>query len=591
MISPENTYSYSIGTSGLNYSSNENMLSSSVLIGDSCNVNLHDTFIKVRGGTELFLEIENVEISGLFYFDIKRTTGLLLTTFNGKIFKDKICLKTGLGLNRFSNFVRWNDSVIICNQVNLPQVWDGESTTTSDLEFPEAGWSSNQYPMQSVVHGKGNSERLWTIGAGHSPKLIYYSKTNDGLSEPDFTGDDAGFIYLETGDDVGLTGIIEFGDRLIAFSNESSFLVLDNDYDPANWGYTQAQWKGGCASWRLIARLENDILCMMKDGTVYSISAVQQYGDYISSSITEPASIDTFFNKKFDLSQINKFHCIYDPFLRAIKFFGVAKYNEKVNQALVYFVDKTPSTGWAFHIGSGHVEKEHESRFDETNFDIDSFDITFEREVIKSSSIFDVDKVNIDPPDGEEDILVVESGYNASCSSIVPTLKNQYKIFTGDYSGRVWELETSRMKDRQSSFDVVLNPAPLFFGDQRSLKRFKRGYIEIKATNTFKIEISFFKDNLFIKSVTIMSKSSGDVYGEAIYGKSRYATLQWETIRYPINLIGRGLTQKIKHSQEENASRYGEAIYGKDVYTYLSAGKPFLLGRNFIDLNILGHRI
>ena len=302
---------------------------------------------------------------------------------------------------------------------------------TIDIIDPHADWSASDQPIQVIKHGNGNSERLWAVGTTGTPGFVYYSNDNDGSSLPSFLASGSGRIYIDTGDKFGLIGACEYQDRLMVFGKNNTYVIDDSDSSPDNWGYSQAGWKGGASNHRLIIVTPNDVLAMMDDGDIYSVSAVQSYGDYKAASIARPAGVDTWIRDNIDLTYISSFHAIYDPNLKAIKWFMVRKTQTQVDTCLVYYIDRSPDKAWTLHNNT-------------------------------TSNI---------------------NGYNASCSFNFKGADNKDNIYTGDWGGTgkgwIWKTEQTSYSDNSTAYEVKLRtPRMSLGGDQdptavRINKKFK----------------------------------------------------------------------------------------------------------------------
>ena len=183
--------------------------------------------------------------------------------------------------------MQWDDELYCCNGANVPTVWS-EATISVDISTTSmpSDWTGTNYPSQMIQHGSANSLRNWAIGCPSTPKNVYV--TPDGTPK-DFSDGNVLTFFIETGDGHGIVGGVEYGDRLVLFGKTKSFIMNDTDTNTDNWGYTESQWYGGAANWRLIIRTPNDIVCMMEDGEIYSVSAAETYGDYKAASLTRPS--------------------------------------------------------------------------------------------------------------------------------------------------------------------------------------------------------------------------------------------------------------------------------------------------------------
>ncbi|MGB2809465.1 MAG: hypothetical protein WBC22_17115, partial [Sedimentisphaerales bacterium] len=285
------------------------------------------------------------DVTGIFDFTLASgTQKIVRATSDGQLWEATTgVLKSGWTANKKVHVCQISDEIIFCNGANKPTVWDGDAAETTDLANVPTDWAGTNYPQQMIQHGRGNSLRNWALGCPSTPKTIYV--TPDGTPK-DFTQGTVLTFNIETGDGFGVVGGIDFGDRLILFGKRRSFVIDDSDTETDNWGYSEAQWVGGAAHHRLIVRTPNDIVAMMEDGEIYSVTAAEAYGDYKAASLTRPSFIHEWIKTYIKLSAIADFHATYDPVIRAIKIFVVRVGETECNTALCYFIDREPSKAW-----------------------------------------------------------------------------------------------------------------------------------------------------------------------------------------------------------------------------------------------------
>lgn len=390
------TFQIPCSTGGFNHNPNLEAIAPNAMIDPSRNINTHNGYRQPRGGTA---KINGTAVSGtpqimgiVDYILPAGTQFIVFATNDGKIYKNSTTtIKTSLASSVNMNFTIFNDTLYCCNGSNVVQTWDGAAGATSNITNPAADWTTNQ-PIQMLVHGKGASERLWAVCG---TKNIYASANG---SDNFVTG--VINFSIETKDEYGLIAMLEWQDNLIAFGKRQAFIINDTDASTANWGYSNAPWNGGVGNHRLLVKTDNDVLVMSVDGDIYSLTAVLQAGDYKAASVARPAFIDKWIRENIDLAQIAKFHGLFDPVLRAVKFFMVSTGASQVDICLPFFIDKPALEAWGCpHENDGNI-----------------------------------------------------SGYNASCSAWVRKAVGNYKIYTGDYSGFIWELETTNLNDDSNSY-------------------------------------------------------------------------------------------------------------------------------------------
>lgn len=487
------TFQIPCNRGGLDNSPNIDVIEATQIIIGTENISLNEDGRQKRGGTSIKQAgYGGAQVMGGKDFTLTNGTQfLVVATADGKIWKDKdTTIKTGLANNVYTGFTIYNNELYAFNGSNTPQVWDGVAVSTSDMTNPDPAWTGTSQPTHAVVHGKGPSERMWAFGA--FPFSFSGSGLNtDGTSEADFS---TPFIeYVNTGDGFGITAGIEFGDRLIFFSKSRAFIFEDSDLDSANWGHTPAQWSGGVAHWRLLVRAPNDLFAMMEDGEVYSVATAQQFGDYKEASVSRPPFLDRWLRNNAKFDDIEKFHAVYDPELRHIKWFIVRSGQAQVDTALLLYLDRIrrygPEEAWTLH--SGATDSSGYSASASWNF-------------------------RVDPPEDHRDY-----------------------IYTGDYIGNVWDLEENSINDNNTAYTGIFKTPSLNQGDPRITKKYKRGWIVVKPAGNISLSVKTWVDGALHGSTqTVSLAGTGAVYGTAIYGTAIYGGDEVINVPFDIGAIG-----------------------------------------------------
>ncbi len=442
------------------------------MVDASRNISIHNGGKEKRGGTAHAFAAttgsKTDQVIGLHgYSQRGGSTFLIAVTSLGEIYSENSTLiKSSYNGVVFPSFVNFLDKVYISNTINQVQTWDGVAGTTSNLTNPSADFATKS-PIQLIKHGRNNSERLWAIGVPGFEHNIYVSADfSDDFSTTPLV------LNIDSGEKGGLIGGIEFGDRLIVFTRSQAFIINDASLVTSEWGWQSAQWKGGVGSHRLIVRVPNDVICMTDDGDVYSVAAADSYGDYKEASLVRTSFMHRWIQQNVDLTQLSKFHGVYDPELRAVKFFVVRNGQTQVDTALVFYIDaiQSPVNGWTIH--------------DNTN----SF-----------------------------------SGYSASSSTwFKQPAQTVYKTLTGDYAGQVWALEQAAKSDNSVGY-VARLITPFFDMDSpRLTKGFRKGHIVVREEGNFSLSIRIYIDNILRATETILLSTVGAVYGVDLYGTGAY---------------------------------------------------------------------
>jgi hypothetical protein len=510
------TYELKFDTSGFNYNRNMDLIEPSALVGRSRNINTHTGSIDTRGGTS---HVNTNPLTGVskvvgtdsndytcilahtstandkpitgadyaFYWQVSGTTGegtvwssstaytttqitgiydyqllngnqfIIVATNNGDVFKNNTTtIRTGASTRTFTEFAKYDNILYMVDGSTVPHTWNGSDATSTAITSIPASWSGTSYPSWIIPHGSENALSMVAGGCSNTPNYIYISEDGNG---DNFSDADVISIRIETEDSNGIVAAAVFGNNLILFSPRRAFLLDDSDDVSANWRYVPAQWFGGVAHQRLVVNTPNDIVCMTAAGDIYSVSTAQEYGDYKLASVSRPAFIDTWIKDKLRLDEIAKFHAIYDKELRAIKFFVVRSGKNKVDTALVYFIDKPPNQAWVIHTNESY-----------------------------------------------------NSGYAASASGIVEVSEIDV-VYTGDYSGDVWSLETNTRADNGNGYYSGFKTPWLHLEKPRNRKWFKRGWLLAESEGTHIVSVNWWVDGIAQTQTSITMEGNAGVLG------------------------------------------------------------------------------
>ena len=434
------------------------------------NLNLHNGGRQPRGGTakdNATVISGSPRIMGLYDFRLRNGTVFkVFATADGKIYKNYTdTIKTGLGASKIAWFETFGNELFFCNGNDQPQTWDGVAAGTSNLTSLPSDWTGTNHPRQVVKHGRGNSERMWYLGCPTTPHRIYASPDGNGK----LMGDASVItIEIETGDGFGITGGIEFGDRLIVFGKRKAYVINDASLTPADWGYDAAQWDGGVAHHRLLIRTPNDIVAMMEEGEIYSVTAAQEYGDYRMASLTAPAWMHKWIQDNLNLGLIEDFHGIYDPLIRAVRLFVVRSGQTQADTCLVYFIDRPPDQAWMI-----------------------------------------------------QDNLSYDSAFKASCSALFRKSPGIYKVYTGAYNGFAWETETNTRNDDGNAFYAGYKMPDINTGNPRHTMEFSSLRLIQQPSVTYSTQLRWSVDSVPKDSKAIPVTIVGGTVGTFVIGTDK----------------------------------------------------------------------
>lgn len=405
------TFRMPLTDTGFRDDRNVELLPPTALVYPSKNVNYHENGLSKRGGTEITITGQGNSGQGIFQFQTP-TQKTLLFAAGGTVYQTNYSnpLKMGMSTQNFVSFVQTANKVFWADGQTAPQYWDGIAPSSVAVQLPSS-WTGNM-PFQMVTHtraGSGAGDRLWAV----TPDSLWASALG---SPADFS--DANVIEIPIDTIGGLVGAYDLGGQLFAFSRTQTFLIQDTDPTVTNWGYVNALWEGGLASWRLIVKAYNNLFLMAEDGLIYSLQGVLTTGAYNASPLDRPAFVDKFIRDNVNLNNIQNFHVGYDRNLRALKYFMQSSGSIN-NVALTYFIDKQPTSAWIIH-----------------------------------------------------DNELFPSGYNATCSCEVRVNPGNYQVWTMDTTGNVWMLEQTSRDDNGNAYPVHIKTKPQDINIPRNNKHF-----------------------------------------------------------------------------------------------------------------------
>lgn len=471
------------------------------------NINIHNGGREKRGGTSKKYSTAfsgSPTIIGLCdYTNASGTQFLVVACSDQKIYKndtDTIATDMGGG-SYFPSFEIVGNTLFVCDGSVTPKSWDGGAGNFTNFANPAADWTANP-PFQFVKHGRGNSERLWALNNAK----VYASANGD----PDEFVTGVLVFPIETSERYGLVGMTEFRENLYIFGRKKTYIIDDSDTSTDNWGYEAAPWEGGAGNSRLIIKLPSDLVCMTEDGEIYSVSAVSEYGDLRAASLIRPSFMHTFIRDNVNLAQINKFHGIFDPIMRAIKFFVVRSGQTDVDTALVMFLDRPLEEAWVIH----------------------------------------------------DNIPTTYHGYKAASSAIVRKSVGDMKIYTGDYSGYVWELETADYNDDDSGYYGGFKTPPMHFDDPRSNKWFARCRVIGQPKGGYYLQAKTIIDGVAQGGNQLLSmQGSGAVLGEFLLDTDSLGGDEILEVDFDIAERGKRLQNEFYNANADETFFISELIY------------------------------
>lgn len=453
----------SIGVSfaavGLQHNPNVDAAPPDTLVHPTRNVNLGDAWVESRGGTSKVNASAGYGSAQLLGgFDYQKPDGTaqyhLVASADGKIYKNTSdTVATGLSTTAKPSFVQAGNKVYFANGSDACLQGDPSAGNLAAFTNPAADWSSEK-PFQLLLHANGENRRLVAL----TSTQVFFS-ANDTLDE--FVTGVVSFTVDVKG---GLKWGVMFGTRLIVGGRDEAVVFNTDDPSTDNWGYSRAPWFGGAAHFRLVIPMENDVIMVSEDATIYSLARVQQFNDYRVGALTRPAFMDRWLREHAKMSAISDWHATWDPVKRMVKFFIVRAGQTQVFSSLNFYPDRPLDRAWTVHESAG------------------------------------------------------ASGYKASCSFLVRVGEGDYQVYTGDYAGFLWKLEQANKNDDGAAFTASFRTPHLHFGNPRGSKRFVRGFLIIEPKGDYNLTVNIWVDGQVKSSTTVSMAGTGALLGSFVLG-------------------------------------------------------------------------
>lgn len=487
-----------MGVRGLNYNPNVSLIPKNALLWPSRNVDLHKGVAETRTGTTKVNATAvsgGPRIMGITDYRLDASTSFQpFATSDGKVWGSPTSsIKSGMSASNHFHFETFDVSgvnkLFITDGSTRPQIWDGSAAATEDLPNIPTDWTGSNFPAQLVRHQQGFASVMVAIGFSTTWKNVYISADDDAT---DFDDTDVRVFVIDTGDGIGPVAGIDFGERLFVFGKNQSFYLNDQSSDSAEWFFVPAQFAGGVAHARLLVKTDNDLFAMAPDGTIYSVTSAEQFGDYRLANVARPAFIDRWIQENVNMARIEDFHAVYDPTKRCVMWFMVRSGQTEVKCALKQYVDRDPMDAWAYD--------------DQPNSD---------------------------------------SGYNASCSAKVQTSTGTFRIYTGDYDGFIWKHGEPDASDNGAPYYSGIHLPYNDFEAANVTKDFPRMWVSGKPQGGYTIPYNWWVDGTRETSGEISIISNGAKFGSAKFGSAKFGGSDYLDIPTELGSNGRRIKVEI----------------------------------------------
>jgi Concanavalin A-like lectin/glucanases superfamily len=204
--------------------------------------------------------------------------------------------------------------LILFNANNLPIVYKGNADPLIagqglPISTPPADWTGvGNFPIFGCVH----VQRLWAGGNASDPHRLYYSSlTNHEV----FTGSGAGAagtIPIYPGQGERIIGAYSVRGALIIWKYPVGVYVIQTvDPDPTTWSVQVLSRAVGGLNCHTIVQIENDILFMDRNGSIHSLTATNEFGDFNTGNVSQIADMQPFMNSEVNRSMLSRSQSTY----------------------------------------------------------------------------------------------------------------------------------------------------------------------------------------------------------------------------------------------------------------------------------------
>ncbi len=186
---------------------------------------------------------------------------------------------TGLESGKVPSYTMLEDLLIMTSDstADVPKSWDGSTAQNLAGSPPNFSFCTT------------HKNRVWASGNAANPSRLYYTVL---LTPADWAGSGSGSIDIDPDDGDIITGIISHRNELIVFKgpNKGSIHRVAGSAPTGDDAFSRVPLvKGIGAVWHnTIIPVANDVIFMWSDGTIHSLQATNDFGDYNLSSLSRP---------------------------------------------------------------------------------------------------------------------------------------------------------------------------------------------------------------------------------------------------------------------------------------------------------------
>lgn len=479
------------------------------------NGNTHNGGFEKRGGAAV---VGSQISAGLISLGggqlLKRSTGtrhLYYAADDGNVYRDGVSILSSRDTSAYTHFTPIDNTMFICNGVDAVKVDTGSAVAT--ISGASADWSGSNQPKKIIVHTKAGSRRAFGWGVPGKENYLYYSST--GAFET-FTGGTSGNVFVDMRHGQGIIDCVSKDGTLWIFGKEETFILDDSDSTVANWGVYRASFAGGVHSPRLTCVANNSIFAMNTQGDIYEVQTAEQLRDFVQASIAEPFFIHTYIKNNWDLTKIDQFHMAYEPKTRSLRIFGVRQNQTVVDECLVFYLNQQK---WG------------------------------------------------PPHDGVDNASDNDTGYKAATSFTAQASDGTKLLYTQDYNGQTWELESEEKTDNDNAYTTVAITPWLDFDLEGLEKRFPYATLTYKSRGDYLIDILWAIDGSNQVNQSLSLEATGAVLDSFELDTDTLGVVGVDEKDFELGNVGRKIRLEISN---DGASE--DFFLSKVIFPFLNRG-------------------
>ena len=192
-------------------------------------------------------------------------------------------LSTGFEIGKIPSYATFDDILIYSSDstTDVPRSWDQSTAQNLAGSPPNFAFSAE------------HRNRLWAAGDALKPSRLYYSANVD---PEDWIGAGSGSIDISPDDGDIITGIVSHKNELWVFKgpNKGSIHRITGSAPTGGDGFARTTFvKGIGAAWHnTIFHFSNDIGFVSQFGSVHSLAATANFGDFSEAALSRPINIE-----------------------------------------------------------------------------------------------------------------------------------------------------------------------------------------------------------------------------------------------------------------------------------------------------------